>query len=354
MFDLTFLSRQRYFPSGKFDACRLFAGSILLFLVSCFSGTIAGLLYSAIAIVPILSYATVVVPIAVGIPLAWFIAKFVRFSRCRNPRLAALVGAVCGFVTFLSACEIEGVVATLRDGERTTLLSAAARTDQVQRAIFSRVFGPDIQLPKRNFYSRFNFTQSLLLMSEIAIFICVPMYSGRNFAWRAFGESIDRWLDRSVIRTTPGSGDKIISTLESGEFLVQTLSSLPNCSTGSNNTISKYSRRLLSRQKGGNVAGTWLVLEVSAFPAANGAHEAYLSATEIDTKGKKRPLFQQIKLRTHEIATARNLFLEPSADRLSREAINLNNDDLKVEVETANLYVRWNSKRIRKSASRAS
>ena len=191
-------------------------------------------------------------------------------------------------------------------------------------------------------------------MSEIAIFICVPMYSGRNFAWRAFGESIDRWLDRSVIRTTPGSGDKIISTLESGEFLVQTLSSLPNCSTGSNNTISKYSRRLLSRQKGGNVAGTWLVLEVSAFPAANGAHEAYLSATEIDTKGKKRPLFQQIKLRTHEIATARNLFLEPSADRLSREAINLNNDDLKVEVETANLYVRWNSKRIRKSASRAS
>ena len=351
MFDLTLLSRHQYFPSGKFDVSRFVAGSFLLVFVGCLSGIIAGLLYRAIAIVPILSYATVLVPIAVGFPLAWCVAKFVYFAHCRNPRLAAIAGAVCGVVTFLSACQIDGVAATLRGGEKTTLLSAVAQTDQVQRTIFGRVFGPKIPLPKRNLYSRFNFTQFLMLMSEVAIFICIPMNSGRNFARRAYGESIDRWLERSVIRTSPGSGDKIVSALEAGEYLVQTLSSLPNSPTGEQKTESKYTP-LFSFQSAGSIAATWMLLEVSSFPAANGAYEAYLSAAEIDTRGRKRPLFQQLKLRTHEIPTARKLFLELSTDLSSDEAINLSDHDLKVE--TTGLYVQFAARKIRRSASRVS
>ncbi len=351
MLDLTLLTRHQYFPSGKTDVSAFFAGSILLVFLSCLSGGISGLLYSEIAIVPILSYFTVLVPIAIGLLLAWFVAKFVCFSHCRNPWLAALAGAACGLLTFITACQTEGMVTTLREGEQTTLVAAAARTDQVQRAISRRVFGQNRQRQSQDSSSGFNFPQAIMLMIEIVIYLWIPVNSGRSFSRRAFGESIDRWLDRSVIRTAPGSGDKIISVLEAGEFLVQTLSSLTDCSMESRTSIPSYLCRLLSHQRMANIAGTWMVLEVSSFPAANGAYEAYLSATEIAPNGKTRPLFRQMKLRTHEIPTARKLFLKPSAERSSREAIDLNDDDLKVE--TANLYVRWNSNRSRKSTSRA-
>ena len=351
MIDLTLLTRHQYVPSGKIDVSKFFAGSILLVFLSCLSGGIAGLLYSEIANVPTLSYLTLLVPIAISLLLALFVGKFVCFSHCRNPWIAASAGALCGILTFLSECQTQGVVTTLRDGEQTKFVAAAVRTDQGQRAIYRRVCGPNRQQQSKDSYSGFNFPKLITLMIEIGIFVWIPVNSGLNFARRAYGESIDRWLDRSVIRTIPDSGDRIISALEAREYLVQTLSSLPNSSKHSRTTIPTYLCRLLSRQRMANIAGTWMVLEVSTFPAANGAYEAYLSATEIDPTGKTRPLFQQMKLRTHEIPTARKIFLEPSAERSSSEAINLNDDDWKVE--TTNLYVRWNSKRTRTSTSRA-
>jgi len=351
MVDLTLLTRHQYIPSGKTDVSRFLAGSILLVFLSCLSGCISGLLYSEIAIVPTLSYVALIVPIAISLLLSLFVAKFVNFSHCRNPWVAASAGALCGILTFLSASQTEGVVTTLRDGDQTKLVAAAVRTDQVQRAIYRRVFGQNRQQQAKDSHAGFNFPQLISLIIEIGIFVWIPVNSGRNFARRAYGESIDRWLDRSVIRSIPGSGDRIISALEAREYLVQTLSSLPNCSKHSRTTIPTYLCRLLSHQRMASIAGTWMVLEVSTFPAANGAYEAYLSATEIDPNGKTRPLFQQMKLRTHEIPTSRKLFLNPSAERSSSEANNLNDDDFKVE--TANLYVRWNSKRSRTSTSRA-
>ncbi len=351
MLDLTLLARHQYFPSGKIDLSRFFAGSVLLLFLSGLCGVIAGLLYAAIAIVPLLSYVTILVPIAFGLPIAWMVAKFVSFSHCRNPRLAAFAGAVCGIVTFLSACEMQGVAATLRDGEqKTSLLAVATRTDQIQQAIVRRVFGSGNQLPKRNFFSGFNFRESVMLMIEFGLFIWIPVSSGRNFARRAYGESIDRWLDRSIIRTIPGSGDKIVSVLKEREYLVETLSSLPKLPTHPMNSF-PISVLSLSYRASADTAATWLLLEISPFPAANGAYEAYLSATEVDSSGKKRPLLHQLKLRTHEIPTARKLFLGLATESSSDEVANLSDDNL--NVETTGLYVQFTARPLRRSASRS-
>jgi hypothetical protein len=332
MIDHIFEKRLRYLPSGKFDVGRFFVGLIFLVLASCISGVIAGCLYCAIATVPVLTYLTVVVTIAIGVPLAWFVAKFIRFSHCRNPSLAGLAGTLCGVVTFLSACQISGAAISLRDGKQTTFLAAVARTDQIRREISDRVFGHSPQKKQREF----NFPKSLLLILEIGTLIGMPLKSGRYFAGRAYGEMIDRWLDRSIIRANPGSGDKIISVLQAGDYLVHTLSNLSLCSTDSRPTVPTYLSRL-SHRKSVDVAATWMVLEVSPFPAANGAYEAFLSATEVDSNGKKRPLFFQLKLRSHEIAAARKLFLDPLVERSPKEARTLNDD---TQVVTAGPHVR--------------
>ena len=332
MFDLSLLARLWYLPSGKLDLVRFSAGSTVLLLASSFSGVIAGLLcsYSEIEIVPGLSHLSVIVPAAFGVVLAWLVAKFVRFSHCRNPLAAALVGAVCGVVIFLSECHMSGMIATLRDDNQSTLVASATRTDQIRRGIYGRIFASSVQQPQRDEYSRFNIPQSILLLIEIGILIWIPARAGRNFARRAYGEAIDCWLDRSIVRARPGSGDRIITVLEAGEFLVQTLSSLPLCSTDPRPGSSTDSRRVSHHTKG-DIAATWMVLEVSPFPAANGAYEGYLSATEIDNNGKKRPLFHQLKLRSHEIAVARKLFLETSTDWQAREA-KIENDQLDFDI----------------------
>ena len=328
MFDPSQVARFRYLPSGKLDGFRFSLGLILLVLTSVVSGIVAGILYSQIAIVPILSYLTVLVPLAISVPLAWFVAKFVRFSHCRNLWAAALVGAVCGVVTFLSACHSVGTVTTMREDTQATFVAAATRTDQIQRTIYSRVFEPRRQQPERNKYSLFNIPQSMMLLIEFGVLIWIPAKSGRNFARQAYAEAIDCWLDRSIILAIPGSGDKIISVLEADEFLVQTLSSIQLCSTDPR-LKSRTSSRRPSYQRTGKIAATWMLLEVSPFAAANGAFEAYLSATEIDTHGKKRPLFQQLKLRSHEIASARKLFMESSTDRQTQETSVENEQELR-------------------------
>ena len=296
MLDLGFVARLQYLASGKFDTPRFSGGSALLLLASCVTGVAAGFLYSEITNFPVLSKLTVLVPIGICIPLAWFVAKFVYFSHCRNSLIAAFVGAACGVFTFLSACHVVGTVATVREGKQATVLAAVTRADQIKRAVFGRVFGPVIQQAGNKVYSRFNIPESIMLLIELGILIWIPAQSGRSFARRAYGEAIDRWLDRSIIRAVPGSGDRIVSVLEAGDFLVETLSSLHLSPTDPRPKSPTYSRRTRSDQPSGDIAATWMVLEVSPFPAANGAYEAYLTATEIDSNGKKRQLFHQLTI----------------------------------------------------------
>ena len=319
MLDLGFVARLQYLASGKFDSARFSAGTALLLTGSCLTGVTSGLLCSAVANIPVISHLTVLVPIAACVSVAWFVAKFVHFSHCRNSLLAAFIGATCGVFTFLSACHVVGSIATMRETPKTTVLAAFTRTDQIKRAIFGRAFGPVLREEENEVYSGFNMPESMMLLIEVGILIWIPVQSARRYARRAYGEAIDRWLDRSIIRAVPGSGDRIVSVLEAGDFLVDTLSSTLLSPSDPRPSSSKFPRSSRSKKTTGDIAATWMLLEVSPFPAANGAYEAYLTATEIEANGKTRPLFHQLKLRSHEIAAARKLFLDSPVNQQVRE-----------------------------------
>jgi hypothetical protein len=328
MLDVTSLQRRRYVPSGKFDVARFCVGAILLLLASCVGGVVSILFYSVIALSPILLVLTFFVPIVIGISIAWLVAKFVDYSYCRNRLVAALVGAICGAVAFLSASQIVGVVVACREVERPVVLAIARRTDLIKKVIVSRIFSVNNKSQQPDVDSHFSIPGTVILLLELGILMGIPAKAGFKFAGRAYGESIDDWLTRLNIRAIPGSGDKIVSALQDNQSLSKTLASIQLSPTDPFPANPKFFE--ISRQQTENSAVTRMVLEFSPFKPFDGEYEAYLTATEFDAKGNKTILFQRLKLHVDEYHVAKDLFTRSLSDWKTRETV-IDIDQLKVE-----------------------
>ena len=305
MLDLTAIHRARYCPSGKIVTTRFVRVSLLLLLASCICGCILMLLYSVVGLVPMLFVFVVLVPIAIAVSVGWLIGKLVEYSHCRNLMAASSIGAICGAVVFLSACHTAGVMAACRSGEPLSV--AVLRVDRIPEVIISRMYAPNVNHQRSDDFSRLNVPRTVLLIIELGILTWIPLRLGRSAAGRAYNELSGSWLKRSLVRATSGSGDKIVAALQAEQDLTSTLTSLELCSSDPRPTDPKFVK--VSFQEKQNAASAWMLFEFQGDQASDDCQTAYLTVTEIDSKGKRKMVLQQLQLQSSEILAATKLFV---------------------------------------------
>ena len=261
--------------------------------------------YSIVGFVPMLSLLVIPVPIVVGLSIGWLIVKFVDYSHCRNPLAASSIGAICGAVVFLSACHIAGVLVACRSGEYLSV--ACTHVDRIPEVIISRVYAPNLNHQQRDDFSRLNVPRTIILIIEFGLLVWIPFAHGRSAAERAYDELSGRWLERSVVRATSGSGDRIVSALQAEQNLTSTLNSIELCTSDPRPANPRFLQ--VSVQKKGQSAASWMLFEFPEDQVSDDRQLAYLTVTEINPQGKRTLVIKQLQLESNETIAAKKPFL---------------------------------------------
>ena len=305
MLDLNAIHRARYSPSGKIRIPRFVGMSVLLLLASCVGGLVLMVLYSIVSLIPMWMCLAALVPTVIGMVTGWMVVTLVEYSDCRNPMVASTMGVICGAFVFLSACHVVGMSAGYRSGEPLSV--AITRVDRIPEVIISRVYAPNVEKQRPDDFSRLNVFRTVVLLIEFGLLSWIPMTAGRSAAERAYDELTGRWFKRSVVRACPYSGYRIMSALQEGQDLTSTLASTEPCSSDPRPGIPKWFQ--ITHRKGGDAAAAWMVFEYQGDRSGEDGETAYLTVTEINSKGKRDLVLQQLQLQSTEIVAANKLFL---------------------------------------------
>ncbi len=301
MIDVTTFGRQQYKPSGKVAWGRFLLLSVMLLIVSClFGALLCGLYYTFSG-----WYLVVAFPILAGLSLGWLTSKGVEWSRCRRPLAGATLGLACGAIVWFAQHHAMTVVASCNAGAE--LSTVITRIDALPSVIADK-----IRLDYRNLSERKDvpakvmFWRALFMFLDIVILAGIPMSFGRTASGRAFSEKVGRRFNRSTVNAESGSGDRLVSAMQSEQDLSETFGTikLSPCDPKPHEVqLIQFSHRPPEY-----VARAYMQLEYLIESDSEALPSAYLSIVEYGAGGKQQWRLHQCQLLPEETPAALRLF----------------------------------------------
>lgn len=199
--------RERYTPDGKTNsALTAAAGLAALVAVVIISGLLNLLYFSG-------GYYFMVIPVLAGLALSGALCLGVRFSHCRNPRLAGLFGGFCGLLTML-AFFYWGMWVNSPPG-------VIPQPQQLSRYIHERMLTQVVDEGRggQNAPDAFGIVRNyFMLLAETGMLIAIPLSICTQFASRPYSTELGRWFTRSRFNIRAGMAETVVRFWEAGNL----------------------------------------------------------------------------------------------------------------------------------------